>query len=455
MEKFRGFAGQVGDASGEEERWNRIVCRTALAMLEVAQEVRRTTEDPSVGFGRMREGAHGVRGAGVSSASAARDEPGVRLRDGRLKMVAGCPKCGARYRVDADRIGRDGAKLRCTQCSAVFLVRAPKETVPVEVASPEPAPVEAAAPRPPTRVSAETAGTAEAPSSPEPVAHADRDRLVLIADPDDARGKASAEAVERWGLQPHRVQDGVEAMLAIQRLLPRAVVLDAALPKMFGFQVCEVVKRNESLRDTFVVLVGAIHPPSRYRRDPADLYGADVYIEQPDLPDGLQAVLRGAGLPMGGDASSWMPQPTEPLSETAAASSPEAPSTPGAETPPGPELSLETPAPGPVPDFATEPPSSPEPGVAERPPAPPADEDPETTEERERALRLARIAVSEMLLYQPEKFEQAILDGDLEQVLDFEIQEARALLRQRIREDVREETDFIVDELNRVAAERG
>ena len=86
--------------------------------------------------------------------------------------------------------------------------------------------------------------------------------------------------------------------------------------------------------------------------------------------------------------------------------------------------------------------------------APGADEDPETAEERERALRLARIAVSEMLLYQPEKFEQAARDGNLEQALDREIQEARALLRQRIREDVREETDFIIDELDRVAAER-
>ena len=59
-----------------------------------------------------------------------------------------------------------------------------------------------------------------------------------------------------------------------------------------------------------------------------------------------------------------------------------------------------------------------------------------------------------MLLYQPEKFEQAARDGNLEQALDREIQEAQALLRQRIREDVREETDFIMDELNRVAAER-
>ena len=75
-------------------------------------------------------------------------------------------------------------------------------------------------------------------------------------------------------------------------------------------------------------------------------------------------------------------------------------------------------------------------------------------EERERAQRLARIAVSEMLLYQPDRFEQAVDAGNLEQILDLEIREARALLRQRIREDVREETDFIMDELNRVAADR-
>jgi hypothetical protein len=76
-------------------------------------------------------------------------------------------------------------------------------------------------------------------------------------------------------------------------------------------------------------------------------------------------------------------------------------------------------------------------------------------EERERARRLARIAVSEMLLYQPEKFSQACRDGTLERALDGEIQEARALLRQRIGPEVRAEADFVLEELHRVARERG
>ena len=338
-------------------------------------------------------------------------------------MIAGCPKCSARYRVDASRVGAGGAKLRCTKCSAVFLVRAPRPKA------------------------ARPAGAEPSPPSAAGSAPVDRSRLVLVADPSEERGKQSAAAIAEWGLVPHLVHDGVDAMLAIQRMLPRAVVLDAALPKMFGFQVCEVVKRNESLRDTKVVLVGAIHDQDRYRRDPSDLYGADVYLEQPDLPDGLLPLLREAGMPVREreEAREEIPPPVAPPEPT-----PEP-----RPAPPAPEPRLETPpqeppTPEPAPPVQAPPPvvSSPQSASAA------ADEDSERTAEREHAERLARIAVSEMLLYQPEKFDQASREGNLEQVLDLEIQEARALLRQRISEEVRSEKDFILEELERVAAER-
>ena len=139
-------------------------------------------------------------------------------------MIAGCPKCSARYRVDADRIGTDGAKLRCTKCSAVFLVRAPK-------AVPAPVLQEVPLEKP------------ETPAAPAPTRDSSVDfdsaRLVLVADSSEERGKQTVAAIESWGLDSYLVHDGVEAMLALQRMLPKAVVLDAALSKMFGFQVCE------------------------------------------------------------------------------------------------------------------------------------------------------------------------------------------------------------------------
>ena len=125
----------------------------------------------------------------------------------------------------------------------------------------------------------------------------ERERMVLIADPEVEQGKLTASALAQWGFQPTLVHDGVEAILAIQRLLPRVIVIDAALPKMFGFQICEIVKRNESLREIHVVLVGAIHDRNRYRRPPEEIYGADAYIERQDLPDSLRSILQGFGMP--------------------------------------------------------------------------------------------------------------------------------------------------------------
>jgi len=262
----------------------------------------------------------------------------------------------------------------------------------------------------------------------------DRARLVLIADPVVDSGKRTVHALTSWGMHPILVHDGVEAMLAIQRMLPRVVILDAALPKMFGFQVCEVIKRNESLRNTGVVLIGAIHDRDRYHRPPSELYGADVYLEHPDLPDGLRPILERLGIELTGG-------------EVAASGFAEAPApdpaitVPPNQAPPVREAPAAQ-APAPVP---TAPPAA-----AEVPAAPD-----ELADERAKAERLARIVASDIVLYQPEKFSEAVRQGNVVEAMDAEIGEARALFRQRVDERVREERDFIVEELLRVAGERG
>jgi CheY-like chemotaxis protein len=204
------------------------------------------------------------------------------------------------------------------------------------------------------------------------------------------------------------VSDGVEAILEIQRRLPRAVLLGADLPKMFGFQVCEVVKRNDSLRETFVVLAGAIHHQDRYRRPPGELYGADAYLEGPDLPDALLPLLARAGLPVG------------------ASSEPAAP------------------APSPAPTAPLPP--------RQAKPAPSGDG---LDEERAKAERLARIIVSDIVLYNEEKFTKAIREGTIATAMEGDLAEGRGLFRERIDPRIRDERDHLLDELVRVARSRG
>jgi len=254
-------------------------------------------------------------------------------------MIAACPKCSARYRIEKGRLRPEGARLRCSRCDAVFRVRPPETESAPRPPQPEvPSPAAASEDEASRAVAARTSVRQTAPAGVEtadsvrpesridlsaddgsPAPAADRDRLVLVADPMIDEGKSTASTLAAWGLQPILVHDGVEAVLTIQRTLPRTAIIDAALPKMYGFQICELLKRNESLRHINVVLVGAIHDRNRYRRSPTELYGADAYLERPQLPDALWPILHGFGLPVAGGTPA--PEPARERTRRPAAES--------------------------------------------------------------------------------------------------------------------------------------
>jgi len=454
-------------------------------------------------------------------------------------MIAACPSCGARYRIDRAKLRPEGARLRCSRCENVFRVRAPEAPAPSRPKAPakplqtprlRPARPQApeAMPELAVRAPETRQPAAPPPRSEAPVVAAERrvaalpvaesakttefEGPILIAHPEEEAGRQVADALAARGLQTLLVHDGVEAILNIQRALPQVVVLDAALPKMFGFQVCEIVKRNESLRGIHVVLVGAIHDQDRYRRPPRDLYGADAYVERHQLPDALIPLLEGFGVSLGPPAplaarppAVSVPAPSPAPRELEARSPLEAPrdlsmpdpsvaprerSTPDPppesfwedpgierEEEPSPssartayetEVSQPLPAtrtgdvasPGPAmpassPPAAADPvraPSGQEPAAVE--PAP-AVVDPALSAETEQAERLARIIVSDVVLYNPEKFEAGVRDGNVVAVLGSELEEGRSLFAQRVDPRVGNPADFLERELLRVARSRG
>jgi CheY-like chemotaxis protein len=352
--------------------------------------------------------------------------------------------------------------------------------------------------------------------------------VVLIADPEIEQGKSTASALAQWGFQPTLVHDGVEAILAIQRLLPRAIVIDAALPKMFGFQICEIVKRNESLRDIHVVLVGAIHNRARYRRPPEEIYGADAYIERQELPESLRPILQEFGMlssalqaapasvtaaaplapPVDVPTPSVAPTPSmEPTVSVAPVPSVE-PAPPVAPAPPmeptasvAPVPSVESASPiaptppmepaasdSPASPIASAPSMEPTPSVApavaplpvagvpvapkitepavstetsvtprapeEVAPTAPASGDPGIDEKIEQAERLARIVVSDIVLYSKDKFEAAVEAGNVLEAMQPEIAEGRSLFTARIDPAIQKTRDFLTEELLRVAETR-
>ena len=76
-------------------------------------------------------------------------------------------------------------------------------------------------------------------------------------------------------------------------------------------------------------------------------------------------------------------------------------------------------------------------------------------EARAQAERLARIIVSDIVLYNAEKFEEGVRSGDVIAALDVELEEGRALFAARIDRRVGTADEFLQRELLRVARGRG
>ena len=72
----------------------------------------------------------------------------------------------------------------------------------------------------------------------------------------------------------------------------------------------------------------------------------------------------------------------------------------------------------------------------------------------EKAERLARIVVSDIILYNQEKFETALRNGNVLEAMQADLAEGRSLFDSRIDPSTREKRDFLTDELIRVAKGR-
>jgi len=96
-------------------------------------------------------------------------------------------------------------------------------------------------------------------------------------------------------------------------------------------------------------------------------------------------------------------------------------------------------------------PRAPQPAPAAAASAPEPAVDPEV----EQAERLARIIISDVVLYNEEKFRAACQAGNVLEALEGDLADGRAHFASRVPEHVRNARDFLADELMRVAKSRG
>src|SRR5688572_2527084 len=108
---------------------------------------------------------------------------------------------------------------------------------------------------------------------------------IVIADDEPNLVISIEYLLQREGFEVTVARDGQEALEAIKRVRPTLVVLDVAMPRKSGFEVCQLLRADEANRALKIVLLTA-----RGRGDDVAkglALGADAYLVKPFSPKQL------------------------------------------------------------------------------------------------------------------------------------------------------------------------
>jgi predicted Zn finger-like uncharacterized protein len=297
-------------------------------------------------------------------------------------MFISCPVCRTRFKFDEQKVGSTGVKLKCSKCSGVLRLVPDKKM---------------------------RAGRLTVLVAHESVEFCAAVQKVLDPEPFDI-------------ISCH---DGKETLDLAIKLLPDVVLLNVALPTLYGFQVCEALRGNPATRGIRIILLAAIYDKTKYKRSPQSLYGADDYIEQHHIPDSLVTMI----YQLTADAGVVENEPAAVL-----------PAEHEVVTPPTNLTQAEVDRQESVRKELM------------------AQQSPHADDGSEQAYRvarqLARSIVSDISLYREEELEEGIRTGNIEFCLGVEIRDGRAIFESRLPEAAALPVDFYGEALAELISQK-
>lgn len=95
------------------------------------------------------------------------------------------------------------------------------------------------------------------------------------------------EDLEDEGVELLTASNGAEALALIQTEKPDLVFLDVMMPKMNGFEVCQAVKQDATIQNTYIIMLTA--KGQEFDQQQGHEVGADLYMTKPFDPDQVLA----------------------------------------------------------------------------------------------------------------------------------------------------------------------
>jgi DNA-binding response OmpR family regulator len=155
-----------------------------------------------------------------------------------------------------------------------------------ELGEPElpPVPVDRKAPRKmPTLDPAFASRVAPLPTAPkdEPAADVRSGRVVLIVDDEDDIRRMLRRVLSERDILVVEAARGSEALSAVREHEPNAILLDAMLPEIHGFDICRRIKGSKKYGHIPIIMVSAIYRGWRFAEDLKQSYGVAEFLEKP------------------------------------------------------------------------------------------------------------------------------------------------------------------------------
>ena len=113
----------------------------------------------------------------------------------------------------------------------------------------------------------------------------ERQRHILVVDDEASVVKLVTVRLERAGFRVSSAGDGQGALLRVQEDPPDLIILDIMLPKLNGYEVCSILKRDERYRHIPIIMFTALREDEDYWKGMA--CGADAYLTKPFKGEGL------------------------------------------------------------------------------------------------------------------------------------------------------------------------
>jgi len=120
------------------------------------------------------------------------------------------------------------------------------------------------------------------PTAPPAAERPRSDRPLVLAVDDEVEILDIIEkALTHKGMEVIRATRGREALEKLRANQPDLILLDAMLPEIHGFELCQQIKQSERYQKTPVMMISAIYTGWNFIQDVKQIYGADDYMTKP------------------------------------------------------------------------------------------------------------------------------------------------------------------------------